>query len=77
MRGCREPRTPAEWKEAVDLAEFLLNLDSCRHYGLLTGGPNVRTERAVEVLERGKRRGVHPAPIDELVKKFIVFEGCA
>ena len=31
----KDPTTPAEWQEAVDAAETMLELDSCRMYGLI------------------------------------------
>ena len=66
----RDPQTPAEWQEAVDAAAFFLALQSCRLYGLITGGPNVDADRCQEILKRGKALGVAPAPIEELIKNF-------
>jgi hypothetical protein len=67
----RDPQTAAEWQEAVDAAEVYLSLDSCQQYGLITGAPAVNIERALELLERGRERGITPAPFDDLVKRFI------
>jgi len=56
----KEPRTPAEWQEAVDLAEGFLLIESARSYGLITGGPKVDVARCEEILVAGRRRGVRP-----------------
>jgi hypothetical protein len=66
-----DPETPQEWQAAVDAAEFYLNMDSARQYGLLTGGPKVNADRCEEILRRGKRKGYVPAPMTELCEKFI------
>lgn len=58
----REPRTPEEWQTAVDLAEFLLELQSARHYGLVTGGPSADEDRCIKILETGRHLGYRPAP---------------
>jgi hypothetical protein len=55
------PSTAAEWQEAVDLAEFLLTLDSARQYGLVTGGPTVNVDRCAQLLEEGAARGITPS----------------
>jgi len=56
----KDPRTPAEWREAVALAEACLRLDSARLYGLLTGGPGVDTHRCTCLITEGKRKGYIP-----------------
>jgi hypothetical protein len=58
--GGRDPVTPEEWQEAADAAEFLLLLDSCRMYGLITGGPKADIDRCVWILDQAKLRGVTP-----------------
>lgn len=58
----KDPTTPAEWQEAVDLAEVLLLIDSARKYGLITGGPGVDADRCDRLLAEGRRRGVRPRP---------------
>lgn len=69
--GHLQPRTPAEWQEAVDGAEFFLGLDACRQYGLITGVPEIDTYRAVELLKRGRAKGFVPKPWDELIRIFL------
>jgi hypothetical protein len=59
------------WQDAVDHAEFFLQLDSCRQYGLITGGPTVNIRRAEEILRGGAKRGITPRPFDELCKRFL------
>ena len=58
----RDPETAAEWQEAVTAAKGALDLDDCRMYGLLTGGPRVNRERCEWVIAEGKNRGIEPAP---------------
>lgn len=66
-----DPETPGEWQEAVNMAKFLLALDDCRMYGLIEGGPEINRDRAIDLLERGKKLGYDPAPLDQLTKKFL------
>ena len=54
------PRNPAQWQEAVNLAQALLLIDSARCYGLITGGPEVVLWRCDVILSRGAKRGVYP-----------------
>ena len=65
----RDPQTSAEWREAVDSAQFFLALDSCRQFGLLEGGPSVNVERCEEIIRRGEKLGFRPAPIEQLAVK--------
>jgi hypothetical protein len=68
----KEPRTPAQWQEAVDLADFYVRLDSARKYGLVTGGPDIDLGRCEELLKLGRLRGVRPSPgsVDRLARAF-------
>jgi hypothetical protein len=36
-----DPTTDQEWRAAATLAEVMLDIDSARQYGLITGGPVV------------------------------------
>jgi len=54
----REPQTDREWREAATLAEVLLDLDSARAYGLISGGPPVDVDRCVDLLKRARAHGV-------------------
>lgn len=56
----REPRTPAEWRVAVVAAAVWLRVDTARQYGLITGGPDIDVDRCVDLLERGRARGIRP-----------------
>lgn len=56
-RGRRSHRL---WQELVDSAFALLIIDSCRQYGLITGGPECNSERCREILEQGQARGFRP-----------------
>jgi hypothetical protein len=58
----RMPKTREEWQEAVDWADGLLALDSCRMYGLVTGGPEVFIARCEYILRRGRTKGILPSP---------------
>jgi hypothetical protein len=65
----RDPCTDAEWREAVALAAALLNIDAARQYGLITGGPEVRIDRSVAILEAGRARSIVPtrAEVDQAI----------
>jgi hypothetical protein len=65
----RNPRTPAEWQDAVDAAHGAIALDSARKYGLVTGGPTVDVQRAAELLAKGRARGIRPRP--DAIDRFI------
>ena len=56
----KQPQTPTEWQEAVDLAHGALVLDSARQYGLVTGGPTVDVSRCEQFLRDGRRLGITP-----------------
>jgi hypothetical protein len=59
----KQPRTRAEWQEAVDAAHALLCLDSARKYRLVTAGPEVDVDRCQEILSAGRNLlGIRPAP---------------
>ena len=63
------PQTPEEWQTAVDAAEGALALDSCRQYGLVTGGPKVNVNRCCEIIDAGRKRGIVPSP--DAVQQFV------
>ena len=65
----KDPRTPQEWQEAVDIAHGALALDSARQYGLVRGGPGVWVERAEEILRLGAAKGYKPSP--NAVERFV------
>lgn len=56
----KEPKTPAEWQEAVDAAAGARALADCMMYGLLKG-PAIDVKRCDELLEAGSARGVYPS----------------
>ena len=65
----REPKTKAAWQYAVDTAHALLALDAAKQYGLVTGGPKANIDRCLEIIERGKKRGITPSP--KAIERFI------
>jgi hypothetical protein len=67
----QSPSTPTEWQEAVDLAEFLLLLDSAKQYGLIEGGPAINTARCADLLECGRGKGYIPAQHQVLLKRYM------
>jgi len=67
----RDPQTLGEWQLAADAASFMLTLDAARQYGLVEGGPEVDVARAWQILEGARRRGIFPAPIQELCRRMI------
>ena len=64
-----DPQTPAEWQEAVDIAEAAIVLDAARKYQLVTGGPAVNLARCEEILLRGLELGITPAA--DCVDRFV------
>lgn len=69
----QNPETPAEWQEAVNLADLFLSFDSARKYGLVVGGPDVDADRCDEILRAGKVRGYVPQPleIERLMRRVV------
>lgn len=69
----KQPKTVAEWRKTVNLSEALLCIDSARQYGLITGGPRVNVDRAVELLAEGARRGHQPdrAAVGEMIRSIV------
>lgn len=72
-KNMADPQTPEQWQHAVDLAYSYLLFDSARQYGLVTGGPTVRTKRCEEILQAGRARGISPAPasIDRCIDSIL------
>ena len=68
----KNPRTPEEWQEAVDLANFGLIVDAARQYGLITGGPVFALKRCNDLLARGAKKGFRPqkGSEDKLLREF-------
>jgi hypothetical protein len=64
----KDPKTKAEWQEAVDAADFWLKVDSLRQYGLLCGGPTIDVERCEAILRRGEKKGVFPTPMPKVTE---------
>ncbi len=65
----KNPKSQKQWQEAVNAAHGALALDSARMYGLVTGGPEVNQKRCIEILEKGKKRGIMPE--DDSIDRFI------
>ncbi len=66
------PRTPGEWQEAVDTAKFLLQLESAAQYALIAGPlPVIDVDRCEYMLAEGRKIGHTPAPLKELVTRFL------
>lgn len=64
-----DPRTLGEWQDAVDCSHAALSLESARFYGLVTGGPEINSERCESIIRRGKVRGITPRP--DAIVRFI------
>jgi hypothetical protein len=67
MQMQRDPQTPEQWQEAVDLARFTLLLHNAAVYGLVDAPP-VNVPRCEEVLRQGRRLGFIPRS-DQLVDR--------
>jgi hypothetical protein len=57
----KNPTTPAEWQECVDLCTGLRMIADCTMYGLIEGGPKIDVRRCDDLLRRGKLRGYRPS----------------
>lgn len=68
----KQPETPDEWQEAVNMAELWLLVHSAVAYGLVTYDGKINPERCDEILRLGRKRGVHPQKheVDKLVQDF-------
>ncbi|MES2462775.1 MAG: hypothetical protein V4671_19510 [Armatimonadota bacterium] len=51
----QEPETPEQWRDVVDTAAALLQLEAARQFGLVT------SQRCRELLRRGRRHGYQPS----------------
>ena len=67
----RDPLTSPEWQEAVDSAAFFRALEDSKMYGLIQGGPIVNLRRCNELLERGAELGYRPAPLNDLIDRYL------
>ena len=56
----KDPQSPEEWQEAVNLAHMWRMVEAARLFGLVTGGPKVNVARCDEIIERGKKHGIKP-----------------
>lgn len=68
--GAQNPRTPDEWREAVDGAHMMLLIDSAVLYGLIETDMVINVRRAGEVLDEGARRGYTPRSSDVLIAEW-------
>jgi hypothetical protein len=69
----RDPETPDEWLALMALSTVLLAIDSCRQYGLVTGGPAIDARRCDELLSRGAALGYQPSreQVDEAMVSIL------
>lgn len=68
----QDPKTTEEWQAAVNGANFLLELESCRMYGLIKGGPTVNLDRCESILDSAKNRDITPRKLtDEEICRFL------
>jgi hypothetical protein len=68
----KEPKTRAEWQEAVDAAAAARVVADCMMYGLLVGGPTINVERCDQIIERGQAREVYPSgPVADLAVELV------
>lgn len=56
----KEPRTPEEWQEAVNLAAAWRKIHDCKLYGLIDGGPGINWQRCDYIRTEGARLGYLP-----------------
>ncbi len=69
----KDPGTPEQWQEAVDLAHTFILLDAARSHGLVSGGPGVNLARCEEILARGAGLGYTPREeaVDAIVAELV------
>jgi len=69
----REPHTGKELQIVAAGCEALLQLDSARLYGLVTGGPIVNVDRCEQLIARAKREGCSPseAQVDAVLQLIV------
>lgn len=68
----KEPQTPEEWQQAVDVAAGARCIADCKMYGLIAGGPRIDIERADNLLARGREQGIEPSrPAHEIAIDLI------
>lgn len=60
MNG-KDPKTPAEWQESVDIGSALLVIHELKTKGLMKGGPDVNAARCNELVARGSELGIRPS----------------
>ena len=65
----KDPETKEEWQDAADAAHACLLLHDARLYGLVIGGPEVNTDRCIQILEKAKARRIYPRP--DCIERFI------
>jgi len=69
MKNSKQPKTPSEWRRAVNLAEICLAIDDARELGLLKIEPCVQVVRCATLLREGKQLGYVPQA--ECTEQFI------
>lgn len=66
-----DPKTPQEWQEAADLADFYLTLQAAAGYGLKTHNLAIDEDRCVDLLRAARVRGYEPRPAAEVLKGVV------
>lgn len=56
----RTPTSPAEWQHVANLATALLEIDSCKQYGLMEGGAPIDAERCRFMIEQARHLRIYP-----------------
>ena len=71
-----DPRTRAEWQEAVDEAEFWLHVHAAVGYGFIIYSGEIDVGRCEEMLTRGRAVGVRPSPgaVERLTREKLTTE---
>ena len=66
-----DPRTPREWQEAADLANFYLTMQAAAAYGLVAHPFEVNEERCRTLLHRARTRGYAPCSAEDILKTVL------
>jgi hypothetical protein len=68
----RWPSDDEEWQEAVDSASLMLHLHDAKLYGLIDWKVTVNVAQCERLIREGRDRGTTPAPIEELLHRYII-----
>ena len=72
MASPEDPQTAEQWQEAVDHADFWLQIHSAVVYGVVKYNGQINVGRCEELLRRGAALGYRPRPVEEITREIVV-----